>query len=239
MGIITTIKNIFSKADFEDEHTLDEEKELEQNLILDIYEQTKDDYHRIQNLSLVRELERQSNYKIVFHLIPKSQNYKNVRSYIEYTFKSWQKWQDLRVLFFTKTDNKCSCCERVFTKENGGELHELWSFDDIRKAQKLEQLIPLCNECHSIAHITRYKNNNEKLNALMDLYCLYNEIENNKGYTDLEFAESLRANRNKINYSLDLSLLNNYGFSIEENFNCHSQEFNSFILNEFNRETEE
>ena len=36
----------------------------------------------------------------MFCFIPKLQNYKNVRSYIEYHFSDWKKWQELRELLF-------------------------------------------------------------------------------------------------------------------------------------------
>lgn len=240
MGIITTIKNIFSRKESYDDDDFQEEKEIEENLVLSIYEQTKDnEKYNTKTMLLKKELEKvdlvyesQKNYKISFHFIPEQQNYKNVRSYIEYTFGHWQKWQDLRVLFFTETGNKCQCCSKLFSDKVIGELHEFWTYDELKSIQKLDKLIPLCNECHSIAHISRYKSDIVKSEKLLSLYTRYNNIEDeDKVYDDLEFANKERKRRtdSKVNYLLDLSLLKKYGFEINSNFDCHSTKFNNFI----------
>lgn len=240
MGIITTIKNLFSRKENINDDDFQEEKEEEIDLILSIYEQTRDnEKYNTKSMLLKKELEEvnlvyqsQENYKIQFHFIPHQQNFKNVRSYIEFTFQHWQKWQDLRLLIFSKTGNKCQCCSKLFSDKNIGELHEYWIFDEINKIQKLDKLIPLCNDCHSIAHISRYKSDIVKSEKLLSLYTKHNKLEDeDKVYDDLEFANKERNRRtnSKVNYLLDLYLLNKYGFQIDEYFDCHSNEFNLFI----------
>ena len=223
------LRRLFKKKEFENEVIEElEDNEEETLLILNHYEQNKEEIKKWDSKNLLTrlELDRQNSYKINFCFIPKNQNYKKVRSYIQYLYGDYEKWQSLRKHFIRKHNSTCQCCNRQFKEL---ELHEQWSFDDFDKIQKLDKLILLCKECHSIAHITRHKKEPQKIDELLDLYCLYNKIEISQAWKDFEFHEELRKKRNGINYQLDLSYLNNFSFNIENLFDCHTDKFNSFI----------
>lgn len=223
------IKRLFKKKEFENEVIEElEDNEEETLLILNHYEQNKEEVKKWDSKNLLTrlELDRQNSYKINFCFIPKNQNYKNVRSYIQYLYGDYEKWQSLRKHFIRKHNSTCQCCNREFKEL---ELHEQWSFDDYDKIQKLDKLILLCKECHSIAHITRHKKEPNKIDELLDLYCLYNKIDLSKAWKDFEFHEDLRAKRNNTLYQLDLSYLNEFSFYIDGLFDCHTNSFNSFI----------
>lgn len=99
MGIITTIKHLFKNSRnplpddvFEDTNDIDAEREHEENLTKYFYNKTKEDAQRYDPalIPIRKEYSRQKPYRIKFHFIPKEQNNKNVRSYIQYTFNHWQ-----------------------------------------------------------------------------------------------------------------------------------------------------
>ncbi len=234
--IFNLIRRLFRKeSEFENEAAEEQEdSKTELDLVLDHYEQNKEEIRKWDSKNLLTriELDRQAqHYKIRFCFIPKSQNYKNVRSYLQYNHGGFEKWQALRRHFIKKHNSTCQCCGRQFKEL---ELHEHWSFNDYDREQKLESLILLCEQCHSIAHITRHKRDPAKIDELLELYCEYNKVDNAKAWEDFEFHETLREKRNQTQYQLDLSVLNgielgNFVFDIRMLFNCHTDRFNAFI----------
>lgn len=236
MSIITTIKRLFKNGQkplpddvFEDTNDIDAEREHEENLTKYFYNKTKDDARRYDPvlIPIRKEYSRQKAYRIKFHFIPKEQNNKNVRSYIQYTFNHWQKWQDIRLHYFKKYNNVCQSCRNTFD-DKSLHLRELWAFNEHEKIQKLIALIPLCAECHSIAHINRHKKDVEKTIALIEKYASYNDIDEDQAYKDLDFAESERTRRKGIKYNLDLSLLDDF-LALKEPFDCHTDKFNGWL----------
>ncbi|VBG26947.1 Uncharacterised protein [Burkholderia pseudomallei] len=289
MGIITTIKNLFSShpepakptpkvsPQAHEKYSLNEDYEYLEDTNNDIiraynevkyfHQQTKNDAKKYNPalISVNSEYERQKKYKIVFHFIPKSQNFKNVRSYIQFKYGHWQKWQDLRLIHFKKHNHTCQACRKQFEVKEL-ELHELWSFDEQDREQKLEALTPLCHDCHAIAHIsrafaevkisesliTKFKGKAdalEKLNQslaisrerqedLFERYTLYNRVSPDQARKDLKFAYAEAERRKDVKYQLDLSLLKQDDFEIDGLFDCHSDEFNAFIEKDFKQSSE-
>ena len=110
---------------------------------------------------------RERDAKCVLHveLIPASMWGKNVRAVI-----SRENWDGLRFAFnatnipppFFKlrhlrslpwaTTPGCSVCG---AEGESLELHEYWDFDDVKRVQKLTDLVPLCRDCHLTMHIGR------------------------------------------------------------------------------------
>lgn len=98
------------------------------------------------------------------------------------------------------------------------EAHERWSYDDSTKVQKLERIIALCHRCHTVTHwglagLRGLKN--EAMEHLMKV---------NK-YTNEECFEHIKERTNiwrclKGEYKLDLSILTNSGFDIDDEYKC-------------------
>lgn len=242
--MIRNLFNIFrkKKEEFDNPTTIDDNED-EVLSMLDNYDKNKASIQKWHSEGFLerRELERQlSSYRIMFCFIPKLQNYKNVRSYIEHHFSDWKKWQELRELLFHQHNNICQSCRKHFD-DSSLELHEYWSFNDFDKEQTLHSLIPLCKECHSIAHITRFTLDRNKTKELLSKYAKYNSIDIEKAWTDLDFHYDLNKKREKTKYQLNLYLLNTYGIPIDELFDCHTDKFNSLIYSKFsdNQESEE
>jgi hypothetical protein len=84
---------------------------------------------------------------LTIELVPKTCWYRNVRSHV-----SAQEWERLKALTFGRAGRRCEIC--------GGrgerwpvECHEIFSYDDENRVQKLERLAALCPRCHEVKHI--------------------------------------------------------------------------------------
>lgn len=204
-------------------------------------EKTGDSYqnHDTYWREIFAEYRRQKkNYKIVFEFIPEKQNFKNVRSFLQYREGSYKPWKMIRDLCEEQAGGKCVICSKPTPdSKNATECHEQWGFDEKRKIEKLLNFEALCKTCHEIKHINRFfshdEKKNEKFNLLMSRYCELNGISKEQGLKDFQFAVSERKRRNKFEFVLDLDLLNVYGYDIVELFNCHEPSFLTFIETKF------
>ena len=61
-------------------------------------------------------------------------------------------WDFIRKDAYDRAGHKCSVCG---CKAKRLEAHERWSFDIVKKIQKLEDVIAVCHSCHSVIHINR------------------------------------------------------------------------------------
>ena len=88
-----------------------------------------------------------SDYKLKIELIPDGCWGSNLRAIL-----SKKQWDFLRSDAKIRSGGKCSICGR---KSNRLHAHERWSFDVDKKIQKLEDVIAVCPDCHSVIHIGR------------------------------------------------------------------------------------
>ena len=85
--------------------------------------------------------------KLNFELVPDGCWYSNLRSIIK---KS--EWAYIRKTAYAEANGKCMICGRPVKRL---EAHEVWSYDEINAIQKLEKIIAVCHDCHSVIHIGR------------------------------------------------------------------------------------
>ncbi len=85
--------------------------------------------------------------KLNFELVPDSCWYYNLRSLL-----SKKEWDFLKKYAREKADNRCAICG---AKVKRLEAHEVWSYDINSATQKLEDVISVCHDCHSVIHIGR------------------------------------------------------------------------------------
>ncbi|MGS1026795.1 HNH endonuclease [Burkholderia glumae] len=241
MGIIKTITSLFTSTprdkrkpfpdsvfDDDDYEDIDAENEERDRLLRVLYNKTKNQQLEINSYIQDAFVKK---HAISFHFIPNEQNKKNVRSYIEYTHGNWKKWQEIRLHYFAKHNHVCQSCKKTFD-DKGLNLHELWDFNESSKIQKLIALIPLCPECHSIAHINRHKKEPEKIIALIEKYASYNKVSEDQSYADMDLAERERTHRQGIKYKLDMSLLSDF-LATSQLFDCHTDDFNDWLKANF------
>ena len=87
------------------------------------------------------------SYKLNFELVPDGCWGSNLR-----TILSKAQWDFLRKDAYARAEGKCMICGRKATRL---ETHERWSYDMENGVQKLEDIIAVCHDCHSVIHISR------------------------------------------------------------------------------------
>lgn len=86
-------------------------------------------------------------YKLNFELVPDGCWYSNLRAIL-----SKKQWDFLSADIRKSANGKCSICGR---KTDRLEAHEVWSYDEKNAVQKLENVVAICKDCHSVIHIGR------------------------------------------------------------------------------------
>lgn len=86
-----------------------------------------------------------SNLKLTIELVPQKSWGDNLRSKLSKT-----DWNKLRSECFENAQYACEICNN---KDQKLDCHELWNYNDDLKIQKLNGLISLCQDCHSVKHI--------------------------------------------------------------------------------------
>lgn len=261
MNIIKIIKNIFIKKDSYEKYHLKEEDDDDYFSVEERIQETNKNYENglkelkkskkhYRNfdplyISIFQELERQKNYKIRFEFIPKHQNYKNVRSYLQFKNSNFSDWKKIRDTIENRYKNKCCICQLTSQDFDERETtltqcHEVWHFDDIKHIQKLMKLESLCVRCHQIKHINRFHKDETIKNMLLKQYAELNNISIEQANKDYEFATAEKKRLNEEIFILDLSLINklsdkyNLDFcEVENQFNPHTQAFKTFLEKDF------
>ena len=85
--------------------------------------------------------------KLEFELVPDGVWKDNLRNRL-----SKQAWDFLKADAKERAGGKCTICGKQTTRL---EAHEKWSYNPQTKVQKLEDIIAVCKDCHSVIHIER------------------------------------------------------------------------------------
>ena len=95
-------------------------------------------------------------HKLNFELVPDSCWYSNLRSIL-----SKKQWDFIKADAKERAAGKCMICGR---KTDRLDAHEKWSYDIKNGVQKLEDVLAVCRDCHSVIHIgyTQLKGNEER-----------------------------------------------------------------------------
>ena len=101
---------------------------------------------------------------------------------------------------------KCAACGAL-----GDELHlhERWSFDDVRKIQKLEGLQPLCKDCHLSIHLGIAAQLGHGAKALRHLRAV-NGWSNAEALAHVTKAKGDWIERSNVEFSLDFTWLTRF-----------------------------
>lgn len=142
------------------------------------------------------------DYKLNFELVPDGCWYSNLRSIL-----SKKQWDFLKAEAKEKANGACMICGK---KTDKLDAHERWSYDEKNAVQKLEDIIAVCKDCHSVIHIgyTQLKGNEERAEKhFMKVNgCSYAEYRHALG-----LANEIHTRRNGIfEWKLDLTYLKKY-----------------------------
>lgn len=146
---------------------------------------------------------------LTLDLVPSTSFYNNVRAIV-----SKKQWDTIRSKVFTQAYNVCEICGGIGHK-HPVECHEIWNYDDKKLIQKLVGMISLCPKCHTVKHFGLAEiqgKRNLALNHLMKINNL-NKVQAEK-YISEQFV--IWAKRSKYKWTLDISLLNDYGIDISK-----------------------
>ncbi len=140
--------------------------------------------------------------KLKFELVPDSCWYSNLRSIL-----SKAQWDFLKKYAKEKSGYKCAVCGRKTTRL---EAHEVWSYDIESATQKLEDVISVCHDCHSVIHIGRTSLVGDFERAEKH-YMKVNNATYPEYRSALGEANRLHKERNKVSeWKLDLSWLKQF-----------------------------
>ena len=140
--------------------------------------------------------------KLEFEMVPDSCWYSNLRSIL-----SKKQWDYIKADAKRHANGKCMICGK---KTDRLEAHEKWSYNEKTQTQKLEDIVAVCSDCHSVIHIgrTQLKGNEERAEEhyMKVNNCSYAEYRKNLGK-----ANELHRRLNLVpEWKLDLTYLKRY-----------------------------
>lgn len=140
--------------------------------------------------------------KLEFEMVPDGCWYSNLRSIL-----SKKQWDYIKLDAKRRASGKCMICGK---KNDRLEAHEKWSYNEKTKTQKLEDIVAVCKDCHSVIHIgrTQLKGDEERAEKhYMEVNnCSYAEYRRNLGK-----ANELHKRLNLVpEWKLDLTYLKRY-----------------------------
>lgn len=144
--------------------------------------------------------------KLTIELVPATCFFSNVRSMV-----SKDDWDKLRKESYKKARHRCEICGGKGDKWPV-ECHEVWSYHDDKKIQKLERLNALCPPCHAVKHIGLASIRGEKENAIKHMMTV-NDISRPETIKLIDEAFLLWNERSKYEWDVDLTFLRDAGVS--------------------------
>jgi len=172
--------------------------------------------------------------KLYIDLIPRQSWANNVRNCI-----SDDDWLIIRKYAYERVNYVCECCgidckntdsyntkninnvdDNEFMKWNTVRLeaHERWSYNNDTLIQKLERIIALCHRCHSVTHFGLTQIRGLDIESVEHLMIVNNWNEEKVNAHKSEQIKIWRE-RNEIKWELDLSIITNSGFKLNEEIN--------------------
>ncbi|MDF2880043.1 MAG: hypothetical protein K0R54_600 [Clostridiaceae bacterium] len=138
---------------------------------------------------------------LTIELVPASNWENNVRSVCK------DKWDDIRSLIYRHSNYRCEICGGV-GKEHPVEAHEEWTYDTKNKIQKLKNILALDKLCHQSKHIglAMINGNGEVIKKHIMKINKWKKEDVDKYICE---AFNIFDERSKINWTLDLSILDN------------------------------
>lgn len=141
----------------------------------------------------------ESKLKLNFELVPDGCWYSNLR-----TILSKAQWDYIKKDAKERAKGKCAICGKKVSRL---EAHEKWSYDKENATQKLEDVISVCHNCHSVIHYGR-----TSLLSNPEIAEKHFMKVNNCSYADFRKALGEAVNRHKelneiSEWKLDLSWL--------------------------------
>jgi 5-methylcytosine-specific restriction endonuclease McrA len=140
-----------------------------------------------------------SDFKLMMCPVPDSCWYSNLRTILPAKI-----WDVIRKDAYAKADGRCMICG---AKVKRLEAHEDWSYDEVNHIQKLERILALCHNCHSVIHIGRTQLMGDEEKAIRH-FCKVNECNYSDYIRALKIANETHQRLNKVSeWKLDARVI--------------------------------
>ncbi len=144
--------------------------------------------------------------KLNFEIIPDGCWYSNLRSALKQA-----DWDTIRRDAYKRANGKCMICGAP-TKRL--EAHERWSYDERLGIQKLEDVVAVCHDCHSVIHIGRTQLMGDE-NRAIDHFMKVNNCSYAEYRKALGEANETHRRRNLVSeWATDLSWLSRFKIKV-------------------------
>src|ERR1700690_1317096 len=149
------------------------------------------------------------NIILTLELVPSSSWLTNVRSAV-----SRKEWDYIRHQVYDKAWHTCEICGGAGT-QHPVECHEIWHYNDKKLIQKLENMIALCPNCHSVKHYGLAQIN-KRVNSKLKHFMKVNKISKIEAEKYISAAFTTWADRSRKTWKIDISSLKEYGININK-----------------------
>ena len=147
--------------------------------------------------------------KLSVELVPATCWCSNVRSVVSRAL-----WDRIRHRVYDQAWNVCQICGGVGPK-HPVEAHEIWSYDDVNLIQKLEGMIALCPDCHSVKHFGFAQASGRGERAMKHLMKV-NKLSRKKTERYLQDVFKQWFERSQKSWKLDISHLSGYDIDVSK-----------------------
>lgn len=117
-------------------------------------------------------------------------------------------WDKIRKKVYQRANYKCEICglKGIYGKGHPVECHELWSYDEVNKIQKLSGLLALCPLCHQVKHFGFTSLRGEYYKNRAKKHLMYvNNINVSQANKLISDSFILNDKRSQENWDLDIS----------------------------------
>ena len=145
--------------------------------------------------------------KLTIELVPKTAWLINVRSKV-----TTAEWDKIRKKCYKAAGYVCEICGDVGTNQGTRhpvECHEIWHYDDEKKAQTLTGIIALCPYCHKVKH-AGFANVNGETQVVLDHLMKVNGLSLDEAKEYVAECFATWRERSKHDWSLDIGYLSEY-----------------------------
>lgn len=124
-----------------------------------------------------------------------------------------KQWDILRKQVASAAWDVCQICGGI-GPEHPVECHEIWEYNDETKVQKLAGMIALCPNCHMVKHFG-FARISGKEDQAFSHFMKVNGLKKIQAEAEITKAFDTWRKRSTIDWTLDLSGLEQYGIDIE------------------------
>ena len=141
--------------------------------------------------------------RLTIELVPSAQWVTNLSQSLK-----GPRWDVLKRETYRRASSRCEVCGGVGSR-HPVDAHEVWDYDEASKTQKLIRLVALCPACHAVKHIGRELTQGRGSQAEAHL-AEVNGWTPAKAKAYVAAALATWRKRNRVDWTLDLSLLSEY-----------------------------